>query len=191
MKYGFEREFFVKDADGNYVLTPTGLPHDDCGFLAESRGVPQSDPLTAVFCLYADERKLNETAEKLNLTLVLETAVKLPAKLRLEAIRKYGKAAIPQSRGNVYGRFAPFSHAVQHAGLHVHFSEEELIDGRRVARMFDFVPLVQKLDKAFAGEIKAARRAPGYYEMKPYGVEYRSLPATVNPEDVARVLLAQ
>lgn len=185
MKYGFEREFFVGQG-GNLVLCPMSIAHDDCGFLAEARGLPQNDPLEAAFSLEAAEYKLEQAAAEAKVELVLMDNTKLSPAVKLAALQKYGKSAIPTSRGNVYGRFMPFSRSLQHAGLHLHMSDT--FPGKEASRLFDFVTIIQKLDKAFAVEIKAAKRAPGYFEMKAWGVEYRSLPATVDPKRVADVL---
>ena len=55
--------------------------------------------------------------------------------------------------------------------------------------MFDFVQIIRKLDEAFKGEIKAAKRLPGFYEIKPdRRVEYRSLPNDVDLGKIIKTL---
>lgn len=61
--------------------------------------------------------------------------------------------------------------------------------------MIDTVPglinipkIIFYLDAEFAREIKEAKRATGLYQMKSYGFEYRSLPATIDILEVADFL---
>jgi hypothetical protein len=81
------------------------------------------------------------------------------------------------------------------AGLHVHFSNPRKVDGRVgqtvVSEHFDFVQIIRDLDKEFKDWIEAAERVPGMYELKPHGIEYRSLPATIDPLLVASFLDAR
>lgn len=57
-----------------------------------------------------------------------------------------------------------------------------------VAGLLNIPRIVQQMDAAFEAEIKASNRKPGFYEMKHYGFEYRSLPATINIMKVVKVL---
>ena len=50
--------------------------------------------------------------------------------------------------------------------------------------------IVNFLDGAFSGIIKDARRVKGMYELKPWGFEYRSLPAYVSLLVVEQALTA-
>lgn len=200
MKYGFEREFFVK-ASGKFVLCPAVMPQDDCGYLAESRGVPTTDPLTAAFLLLAEEYKLKAQAKRNRVVLVnLDTAV-LPPELLRDALRRHGKSPMPVERGNMYGLDYPSDDKFQRAGLHVHFSNETLLEinitdsqgnkhykSTSTSGFIDVPRIIRTLDGAFKKEIEQAERIAGSYELKNYGFEYRSLPASVDVRRVAEVI---
>jgi hypothetical protein len=192
MKYGLEKEYFVKKGD-EYVLA-TGLPMDECGYLAEVRGDCHSDPSKAVALFRADDAKLKAKAAALGLTLSDEPVGKIPPKLARTAARRFGKGTYPVGRGNMYGKDFSLTDRVQRAGMHVHFSDQQEVkdkEGRNITtipRILDMPRIIYKLDQAFAAEIKAAKRIPGMYEMKPHGFEYRSLPANVDLDRLTRVL---
>lgn len=191
MKYGFEKELFVLNEAGEYALA-TSLPHDDCGYLAEARGEPHQNPLMAAALMDGAEVALRADAKRLALSLVTRDYVTLPRAFAQSCLRRFGKNA-SQER-SLYGRY--IIGPLAHAGLHVHFSNEveayaqnynhpnEYLE-RRYAGLIDMPRFIVGLDRRFAKEIKAARRVPGLYEMKPYGFEYRSLPASIDPYEVA------
>jgi hypothetical protein len=188
MKYGFEREFFVK-ANGKYVICPFVIAHDDCGYLAESRGEPHADPLKAAYLLLADEDKLKDQAKRNRVQLVLEDTAKLSPEVRRDALRRNGKGKYPVERGNLYGLDYKATDDILRAGLHVHFSNEIETKNKYTASGFLDIPrIVRKLDEAFAEVIKKANRLKGFYETKKHGFEYRSLPASVDPRKVAEVI---
>jgi hypothetical protein len=197
MKFGFEREFFVK-AKNQFVLCPQVMPHDECGFLAESRGTPDTNPTNAAFLLLAEEQRLFEQAKRNRVMLLLKTDIAtLPDELLREAIRRYGKEPFPVERGNMYGNDYSPSDKRQRAGLHVHFSNttevEEFVNPkthykRSINGFIDMPKIIGKLDSAFKHEITKAQRIPGCYELKSYGFEYRSLPASIDVREVAAVL---
>lgn len=195
MKIGFEREFFVKRRD-RFVLCPSDLPADECGYLAESRGEPHSDALKAAFLLLATEFRMRKLAQKLGLRLYpLPTAVIPPILLR-EAIRKNGKPVFPLERGNIYGNDYEADDSICRAGMHVHFSNQITFDvvegGKTLSRTYngflDIPKLVHSLDVEFSNEIREAERISGCYEIKVHGFEYRSLPASIDPIRVAEFL---
>jgi hypothetical protein len=207
MRFGFEREYFISvakdrmDVDSDsmlYCLCPPELPHDECGYLAEARGLQQDNPRLAAFALLAEESRMRDKAKKLGVDLLLVDTVKLPVTLRREALRLHGKEQYPSSRFNMYGKDLPPNDRWDRAGLHVHFSNEEVrtFNGCKecrpvtytIAGMVNIPFIVHTLDKAFEKQIKAARRLPGFYELKPYGFEYRSLPTTVDVVEVARIV---
>jgi hypothetical protein len=54
--------------------------------------------------------------------------------------------------------------------------------------MFDFRPIIERLDKEFAAELKMSNRQPGFYAVKDdCRVEYRSLPNFVFTPDLAKI----
>ncbi len=194
LKFGFEKEYFIK-RKGDFVLSPKSLPHDDCGFLAEARGLPNECPVKAAFLMLADEHVLFQSFRKEGLKLVETSLEVLTKEFEREALRQFGKPAMAPELGNIYGIDYPADEErVARAGLHVHFSNErDSFNSKgestgKVAGLLNMPKLIQLLDQAFAGEIKDSQRLPGFYEMKHYGFEYRSLPATIDPVDVAEVL---
>ena len=200
LKYGFEMEYFVFDQKtGSHVLCPDALPKDECGYLAEARGEPHADPVSAAYLLLAEEKRLCTKAEKLGLWLdrTLPT-LKLDRKLARDALRRHGKPGYSDQRHNMYGKDYPVNNPWNRAALHVHFSDTEEFtwtnkEGLKLSKTIhhplDMCKYILALDKAFAKEIKTARRLPGFYEMKPHGFEYRSLPCNVDPAAVAQVIL--
>lgn len=202
MKFGFEREFFVQNGNGEYVLA-NALPHDDCGYLAEIRGEPDSDPIRALGLYKIEEYKVRKQAEKLGLNLIVQDFAKLPKAFVTQALRRFGKNPATEDGGSMYGKF--WQEGYQRAGLHVHFSnqivhtwEERVPAGDNTFRLvqrtttypgfIDMPRFIFGLDKIFAEEIKQAKRVPGLYEIKPHGFEYRSLPTSVDMEKVARAV---
>lgn len=209
IKYGFEREYFVvnqwdesflwshPDNLKGFQLCPDSLPRDECGYLAEARGLPDSNPITAAYLLLVEQRRIRRLAEKSGLLLILEDTVKLPRLLFREALRTYGKPGYSDQRHNMYGKDYSVNNSWNRAALHIHFSNTEEIkwrdkdgtDHSRISHLpLDMCKYIYALDKAFAKEIKEAKRLPGFYEMKPHGFEYRSLPTSVDPIRVAEVL---
>ena len=187
LKIGLEKEFFVVDAEsGDYIIVPNGLPHDDCGWLAEARGKPNTDIVEAIHSLYADCYRLHETAKDLGCRLVGINVVKLSRKLQLQAQRKYAKGKIHYE--NLYGYEHHRNSASEClAGVHVSFTNECTIfygddnKSRSYNGIFDYAKLFRRLDDIYAEEIKDAKRRPGFYEIKPDGrIEYRSLPTSIN-----------
>lgn len=190
MKYGFEKEYFVADSEGKFVLCPPELRGDECGFLAEARGEPHEDPFKAAYLFLAEEEKLKEKVTSLGLRLLWVTETKLSTALLRDALRRNGKPVYPTERGNIYGLDYKANDRRQRAGLHVHVSNERQFHYKgevvgTVSSFFDFVKIIQKLDGRFKKEIKQAWRLPGFYEIKSHGFEYRSLPMYIDPREVA------
>ena len=194
MKIGFEREFFVKSGK-EFVLCPAIMPHDECGYLAESRGEPNENPLFAAYLLLAAEDLLLKQAKRNRVALKLHAAVTLPQELLRDALRRNGKASYPSERANIYGLDYAAGDTSCRAGLHVHFSNQitfQEVDKKHPSTyngFLDIPKIVRVLDDAFAEDIARSQRIRGFYELKVHGVEYRSLPATVDPRKVATLLL--
>lgn len=203
-KYGFEREYWVLPVStaglaGQPILTPIELPGDECGYLAEARGTPDSSPLIAAYLLLAEEERLRQlVAGRFLLTTTAPTR-RLDPKLRHEALRRFGKNAITSDRGSLYGKSYSPTDRWSRAGLHVHFSDYSTYYDpackkcgrpplpREIPNQQDLPRIIRYLDGFFATEIRRAQRLPGLYELKLHGFEYRSLPADV---DVVRVASA-
>jgi hypothetical protein len=190
IKFGFEREFFITDAAGKFTLA-TAFPHDDCGLLVEARGEIHSDPFAAAALCDVAQQKLARDARQQGLCLQTLAYAKVPRDLQRAARRVTIKG--PEKHANVYNTHKQPKAGVLHAGLHVHFSDAYEIFGKAgdkftAYRQLDIPTIVHRLDRVFMATIKATGRVPGSYELKPYGFEYRSLPATVDPLAVAEML---
>jgi len=194
--YGFEREYFVKKGD-EFVMAE-GLPKDACGYLAEARGKASTNVLDAAFLMLSDEYELIKIARKKGLELFTDTPQKLPPQFLREAVRTNGKNIATDYTCSGKWNDAKW----QHAGLHVHFGFETEFtyysrnsDNPLTRTHLGEIPNIPRyiylLDKRFKDIIKTAKRAPGLYELKPYGFEYRSLPASVPPVEVADFLKSE
>lgn len=189
MTFGFEREFFTLRGDEVVVAANEKLPADGCGYLAEARGEPSTNITNAAYLLLADERRLQARATKLGLTL--DTASrKLPKTFTFTAMRQFGKQ--PQTDFSMSGKWN--SPALSHAGLHVHFGNKLYYADDKGTKHFvgagliNIPRIVNLLDKQFRTQVLEARRALGLYKLKSHGFEYRSLPATLDPLQVADYL---
>jgi hypothetical protein len=212
-KYGFECEYWVSTTeDATPILVPASIPADECGYLAEVRGEPHTDALMAAYMMLAEEDRLrykaaNFVAGKCALVKTNPTR-QLTLAFKQDALRRHGKNAHPIERGNIYGKDYNPKDSLSRAGLHVHFSNVQDITWtanlhackecgyvkqdkfqQGVPQQQDIAKIVRVLDMAFAEAIKVAKRLPGFYELKPHGFEYRSLPASVDPITVARVII--
>jgi hypothetical protein len=194
-KIGIEGEFFVSDTQTLLTLVPKSLPHDSCGYLAEARGEAHPTAAGALALYGVAVKDLERQAALLNLKLACEAVMIVPAEVLRQARRLFTKG--PTKYNNIYGLDYKPTDRTRRAGLHVHFSNTytdkyynskgENYD-KTINFPIDFPPIVQTLDRAFKDEIKASKRLPGFYEMKPYGFEYRSLPTNVDLGKLGEVL---
>ncbi len=201
LHFGLEKEFFVyrrivvfPEGEGReYTLASKyGLPHDDCGYLVESRSRPMNSIVEAVFNLRAQIWEIEKAASIKGLVLDDTPVMKLPPSLLLEARRLHAKGVISYRnyRGHTQHRN---SRSEQTAGLHISITDQKFYnygDKRyEYNTNFDWMAIFWRLDVAFKDEIRAAKRNPGFYEVKSDGrVEYRSLPANVDLDRVINVL---
>lgn len=198
IKFGFEKEFFVKNSINQYVIVPGFLPKDECGYLAEARGEPHSDVIQAVFNLKCETYKLKVLFSEKDLVLTDDNTLKLPKQLLREAIRSNGKDVYPNERGNIYNKDYSPNDTYNRAGLHIHFSKTKYITYNdpklgseivhKIPMQMDFVKIIRTLDDRFIKDIQDAKRIPGFYEFKPHGFEYRSLPAHIDLLKVAETV---
>jgi hypothetical protein len=201
MKYGLEQEFFLLDEAGIPVVVPAGcaIPCDDCGLLAEARGLPADNIVDAVYSLKAAIRKVEFAVaafnKKMNQNYTLSTTpvMKIPKTIRVKAARTYAKGLIHYD--NLYGHLTHRNAGDEMtAGIHISFTSPRTItskDEREVCvnTMFDWVKIFTKLDREFKDEIRATKRVAGMYELKNDGrIEYRSLPANTDHDKIIAVL---
>lgn len=186
---GFEKEFFVRK-DGKFIAAPSTLPADSCGWLLEARGAPHSDPRVAKHLLFAEQERLTKGVVAQGAELVDADTAELPKELQRICRRTHGKGPSKSffAHGGAYRSDRP------RAGLHIHFGyARNIYDSQghlvtTVQEPANIPRIIWCLDRAFKGEIKASKRIPGEYEMKPHGWEYRSLPSTVDLDKVVQVL---
>ena len=215
MRVGLEKEFFVLRDEKPIPLVrggglcgysfgiPFGIPHDECGWLAEARSQPFTSIIDAVFSLkaavYRIERQIADINKRPEFTavspLVLtdNPVMKMDRSVKLQAARYFPKGVIKYQ--NLYGHQChKNSMREATAGVHVSFTDERSYRDKEGTERtyninFDWPQIFIKLDAAFAEEIKASKRRPGFYEIKPDGrVEYRSLPANVDLDKLINVL---
>jgi hypothetical protein len=193
-KIGIEVEYFLFDKDDS-IVSPSdySIPQDECGYLAELRCKPGSS-LYETFGFYIAEKKrvfsiIQDVREHKQLVLKSESHMKIPAKMLRGFQRRYGKN-ISDERNIYHHEF--HSLASQHAGMHVHFShnEERFVQDKSITiyPFYDFIPIIIGMDGKFSKIIKDSKRKPGFYELKPYGFEYRSLPTSMNDDFIFEVI---
>jgi hypothetical protein len=193
MLFGFELEYFVINKKNQVVVPREELSSflDAGGILVEARGEPQKHPALALVALKLKYAVLNKAVRKAKRRLLLAPRAKVtPASLRYAQSHKKG---FNPEAAPIFERFrnpVKLEHripGVYQAGFHVHFSQPDPYDPKR-NMPFDMVYPIRLLDQEFAREIHLAGRLPGAYQIKPYGFEYRSLPATVNQKKLVKVL---
>lgn len=195
LKFGLEKEFFcLSTEDKSVSVVPKGMAADSCGWLVEARGNAFTNIVDAVFSLHADIHRLVKEAGGKGVILVDTPLLKVPRDVRVAAARASAKGLI--SYENLYGYQHHKNTGLDAtAGVHISFTRPVTVDrgeGREsgiLNGMFDWAKIFIGLDKAFAAEIKAAKRLPGFYELKDDGrIEYRSLPANVDLNKVMDVV---
>lgn len=197
MKYGFELEAFVVDRAEKPVLVPPGVPFDECGWLLEIRSEPHSDIDMAIALFKVEKDRVIQKTLSQGVYPSFVPLMIIPRDMKVEANRRYSKGRIQYQ--NIYGfQTHRCPTKFQTASLHISFTNEQKFDyydnkGQHYVKTYpgfvDHAKLIVGLDKAFKQEIKAAKRNPGFYEVKYDGrIEYRSLPNTVDMNKVAEVL---
>jgi hypothetical protein len=161
--------------------------------LVEYRGDPFTDPFDAVGSLVADKERVNRRLP-VGSEVSFVNHMTIPRPIKLAARRLHTKGLIKFQ--NLYGK-APSS--LDHAGIHISFTSERTIDwndnchrrSTTVNQLWDFARVFRELDKIYASEIKAARRVPGFYEIKDdLRIEYRSLPNNIDLWKLAENLVS-
>lgn len=193
-KYGFELELFLINRKGELVSPLTiGLANyvDGSGVQLEVRGTPNEDIYEAYYSVIAQLEKLKlrlpkgiKPAVGVDWFPKNEQAVREQRKaLRIKAgdkdIAYYNINGSPDELATREKTIANFS-----AGLHLHISKISHYIARDGGKMsytplFDFISLFHRIEKEFETDMLEAERVLGFYEMKPWGVEYRSLPSSL------------
>lgn len=205
MLIGLEQEFFLVAGEEPQVITGCWrlLPADSCGWLVEARGKPFDSVVDAVYSLQASAHTIRSNLTKINAkrvaakqpvgTLLTEPVLVIPKLVRQAAARVFTKGTVKYR--NLHGfEFHRNRLLEATAGLHISFTRSQQYTDKdnnthRYNINFDWPHIFLTLDKAFREEIRAAKRNPGFYEVKSDGrVEYRSLPNNVNLDKVIDVV---
>lgn len=192
MLFGYELEFFCLNKHDDIVVPKPELSQfcDGGGVLLEARGEAFNHPMLAEASLKLAIQKLRKAVRQARRRLLLADEGDVSPR-SLAYARQHKKF---EDREEGFERFRNPVKLVHKdpghykAALHVHFSQPDSYDPKKFLP-FDIVYPIRLLDQEFEKLIREAKRHPGAYQIKPYGMEYRSLPATVPIRDVSKTLL--
>lgn len=156
MTFGFENEYFVRNKDGKILeqIPSWELPHDDHCILVEVRSDPFENPYQTLASFNQKYVELEEALKKYDCTLACLTDYK------------------------TFGRH-------ETAGFHIHFSRSPYYPTwNHDVPPVDIAEMKALLDERFRQYYEGVKRHPHEWRPKPYGWEYRRLPATVDPRIV-------
>ncbi len=181
-RIGLELEEFCVNGEKEVILIPkeSNIPHDGCGWLIEYRSDASKDIVDAVFSLRAHEYKTIETLKKFNVSGARIPVMKPNKTVRMAARKRFIKGLVQFN--NIYGHQC-HKNTLAEAVAAIHISVTFSVEGKHgsINKVWDFPDFIRHMDKKFAEEISAAKRRPGFYEIKSDGrVEYRSLPNNVD-----------
>lgn len=211
MNFGIELEFFVQDRHGKVVPAYEATQNlDGNPILGELRTGVHSNIIDCVYELKKLIHKEKLALEKKGFSMKIIPQIKVD-KAFIKDVRKhihnYKKEYSQLDERSIYpngkmGKVLPIN--VFKASLQVSVSKnkkiyvkeavERKVDGkyrtvpenceRDSSEIFDYVSVIQKLDKLFAENISEAKRVKGVYAIKTGTkgdrVEYRSLPNNIN-----------
>lgn len=184
---GLEEEVWLLDRE-NKIIEPAiySFPHDDFGFLIEIRTLPHTESKPILEDLEKLTRAFQYQAKLFNFRIVEKSRMPIDRKL-IEKLRiKYNYFNLGDITENTQsGGWRTHATGIMgetlSAGLHVHFSRKKE-NGMRI--QLPIRRIVDDMDSYFKAYIEENERIKGEYEIKPYGFEYRSLPATVPKKEV-------
>lgn len=189
---GIEKEFWLLDLQGQLREPKTyGFPFDEFGFLVELRTKPHITEQLLIEDFNNQLEKLQSKALLLDCVLSDEPR-RLIDKLFIKDLSvRYQYSKLKDLTANVYAGTKK-SHATGidgdygTAGVHVHFSRHIKTRNDYVRIQLPIFEIVTQMDIAFAEIIQKAERNFGEFEIKPYGFEYRSLPANAPIEEIIK-----
>lgn len=164
-KFGFEQEFFVRNAAGEVLFdAPYALPLDGGGHLVEARSGPFNDPAAVKASLEIDVVRVSSLAKVANVSL----------------------ACIPQFDYGKRIKYGAANKTIERAGFHVHFSTDN-------PQPLDRDAIIAAFNKHFKQLLEETGRledppSGAVYRMKSYGWEYRLLPTTVDVDELVDFL---
>ncbi len=170
--FGFEIEGFYEDGQKCVQVPPDNYPRDAFAGLVELRNygpgeiVPQLLEISHQMSLYND---VNFTCHKHTFS----------RKDQVRLIANRGNKT-PFNLGNIYGLSPRLVGNATLASFQVSFSVMRVVKNNNqdyhLGILFDYVPIIRRLDLEFKEEIVQSNRQPGFYAIKGNRVEYRSLP---------------
>ena len=212
-KVGLEGEFILRDSKGNLRFPAKhGFFSDEFFLLGEFRAEPGETREQTVGNYMAALSEVMYKANKIGFVLDFSGVSEITPELKADILRKMGSKAVPECK-NIYGiDIMKLSDDVVEngtivtsrvsAGLHVHFSHwashtwmEEKI--QKEAHLNLMTPskrrgIIVGMDKKVLPNydlgIPLKYRKAGFYEEKPYGFEYRSLPMVSQFTDIHKIM---
>uniref|UniRef100_A0A6M3XD81 Uncharacterized protein n=1 Tax=viral metagenome TaxID=1070528 RepID=A0A6M3XD81_9ZZZZ len=191
---GAELELFLLDKENN-ILEPIkyGFPSDEMGFLIEIRGEHSDNYQDIVDSLETLMRINISKAERLGFIVGRESSLEVSKEFQDYISEKYRHAMLPDHTRNIYGskesHHTGFSNNLATAGLHLHFSSRRIFSTKCLQRELPIEHIVGEMDNKYKEDILLSNRIPGEYELKPWGFEYRSLPASIDYKKAINVAL--
>ncbi len=189
---GIEQECFLLDKKGQIVEPKLyGFPFDEYGFLVEIRTQPHTNEKSLMTELIKLTNAHRAQAEELGFKLHFVHRMKLSSDFVKRLAVKYAWDCLKDKTANVYyGTEVSHATGVDRwsedriiwgtAGTHIHFSRKRIIQQETRRVQLPIRKIVMIFDARFDRIISLANRIAGEYEIKPYGFEYRSLPASMN-----------
>lgn len=200
-KIGLEAEFLLRNKKGELVLPADfGFSTDDFMILGEFRADAGWTVKEVVGNFFGEIAHVMKRAKEEKLTVDFSGMAEVSPEKKAQILRAAGMKAIPPC-DNVYGRdLLEFSDDVVKkgkivssrisAGLHVHFSRRvyhNFVKGKEIVSQdtniltkSQMMGIVRNMDKNILPKYQLKTplkyRQPGFYEIKAWGFEYRSLP---------------
>ena len=184
---GIEKEFWLL-GNNDVIQEPAifNFPYDEYGFLVELRTRACTNPKALLIDFNKRLRLLEVKAKMLAFRLSDVAQMSVP-KFFIEYLSpKYRYGSLLDLTANIHAG-VKCSHATGifpgylTAGIHIHFSRYDNFGNRIQLPIYE---IVRKMDWNFRSIIKKSNRIMGEYELKPYGFEFRSLPANAPLEKV-------
>lgn len=199
---GLEGEFILRNSKGDVVFPGDyGFSTDEFILLGEFRANPGQDREETVGNFMEKIAQVIYSARKQKLMADFSGMAEITPELKAEAVKKMGAKSVPSCLNLYKTDILGFSDDIVEkgkliasrisAGLHVHFSRGAksrfvdkdgkttddwisiLMDSQRnsIIRAFD-----KNVLPGYSLGVPLKYRQPGFYEMKKWGFEYRSLP---------------
>jgi hypothetical protein len=201
-KLGLEAEFLLRDSKGNFRYPAKhGFSTDDFFLLGELRASPGKTREECVGNFMQAVAEVLYKAEKKNFLVDFSGMAEISPSMKSDVLRKMNSKQIPAVK-NIYGTdILNLSDDVVESGtitlsriscgLHIHFSREmfhEWKDENKLQktesksiltesqRKSIIMAMDSKILPLYSLRVPLKYRRAGFYEQKPYGFEYRSLP---------------